>query len=64
MMNEENPPFRPLVPDSCMADNFNKISDEGVLDLMVMCWDEYPLFRLSFNTISSNLKNIRAAYGS
>ena len=63
VVNEEKPPFRPKIPDASTTDNVHKTTDESLLDLMAMCWDEYPLFRLSFSTISHNLKKMRQEYG-
>ena len=63
VVNEEKPPFRPKLPDKCQRDNIHKMWDQGLQDLMAMCWDEYPLLRLSFTTICHTLKKMRQEYG-
>ncbi|XP_076437030.1 atrial natriuretic peptide receptor 1-like [Babylonia areolata] len=63
----ESPPYRPPplqgVEDVETGEENSRRAREGLRDLMEMCWDEHPLFRLSFSIISHNLMKIQRAFG-
>ena len=61
--DEEQPAFRPEVRNLRFDVDIDNDPCDGVVDLMVLCWEEYPLLRPPFSIICPNLRRIRQAYG-